>query len=194
MAYASGVHPLSVVFVDRGGFLMCATTTAGAQTASVLPPYPPPGQLVDIGGWRLHLYCTGKPKLTADVILEAGLGDFSVEWSLVQPKIATFARVCSYDRAGDGWSELGPYPRTMRQIAYAAHTSGKGWRAAAIFVGGALLWPGWFASTLPHIRRKLPDVLVERHAPICRGENRTELSGAALDKPIPAISAGCVEA
>ena len=45
----------------------------------------------------------------------------SVEWSLVQPGVARFARVCSYDRAGAGWSELGPYPRTFHQIAYELH-------------------------------------------------------------------------
>ena len=55
------------------------------------------------------------------VILEAGVGDFSVEWSLVQPGVARFARVCSYDRAGDGWSELGPLPRTMKQIVFELH-------------------------------------------------------------------------
>lgn len=86
------------------------------------PPLPPPGRLVDIGGWRLHLHCTGEAKPgQATVVLEAGLGDFSVEWSLVQPKVTGFARVCSYDRAGHGWSELGPYPRTMRQIDYELH-------------------------------------------------------------------------
>jgi pimeloyl-ACP methyl ester carboxylesterase len=78
--------------------------------------------LVDIGGWRLHLYCTGEAKpAQPTVILEAGLGDFSLEWSLVQPKLATFARVCSYDRAGTGWSELGPHPRPMHQIVHELH-------------------------------------------------------------------------
>ena len=56
------------------------------------------------------------------MILESGVGDFSVEWSLVQPNVASFARICSYDRAGDGWSELGPHPRTMHQIVYELHT------------------------------------------------------------------------
>ena len=51
-------------------------------------------------------------KPTPLVILEPGIGNFSVEWSLVQPAIAKIARVCSYDRAGDGWSEMGPHPRT----------------------------------------------------------------------------------
>jgi pimeloyl-ACP methyl ester carboxylesterase len=87
------------------------------------PPFPPPGRLVDVGGWRLHLNCSGSSDASRPtVILEAGVGDFSVEWSLVQPGVARFARVCSYDRAGDGWSELGPYPRTMHQIVYELHT------------------------------------------------------------------------
>ena len=97
-------------------------TAANAQ-ASDAPPLPPPGRLVDVGGWKLHLNCTGEAKPNQpQVILEAGVGDFSVEWSLVQPGIARFARVCSYDRGGDGWSELGPHPRTFHQIVYELHT------------------------------------------------------------------------
>jgi pimeloyl-ACP methyl ester carboxylesterase len=87
------------------------------------PPFPAPGRLVDVGGWQLHLNCIGQGNEgQPTVILESGLGDFSVEWSLVQPRIASVARVCAYDRAGDGWSELGPYPRTLRQIVYELHT------------------------------------------------------------------------
>jgi pimeloyl-ACP methyl ester carboxylesterase len=101
---------------------LCAITVM-AQSQSGPPPFPPPGKLVDVGGWRLHLNCTGEARAAQPtVILEAGLGDFSVEWSLVQPGVAKFARVCSYDRAGDGWSELGPHPRTLRQIVYELHT------------------------------------------------------------------------
>src|SRR5437016_5624440 len=85
-----------------------------AQSEPGQPPFPPPGRLVDIGGWRLHLNCTGESSASQPtIILEAGIGDFSVEWSLVQPGVAKFARVCTYDRAGDGWSDLGPHPRTM---------------------------------------------------------------------------------
>lgn len=98
-------------------------TLASLGRAQSEPPYPPPGRLIDVGGWRLHLDCTGQAStLQPTVILEAGIGDFSVEWSLVQPKVASFARVCSYDRAGDGWSDIGPHPRTMRQIVYELHT------------------------------------------------------------------------
>ena len=84
---------------------------------------PPPGKLVDVGGWRLHLNCAGNNKRTGlTVVFEAGSGDFSFDWSLVQPGVARFTRACSYDRAGHAWSDLGPKPRTMKQIAYELHT------------------------------------------------------------------------
>ena len=113
--------------VSLGALLVLASLAAPpaswAQDAGTAPPFPPPGRLVDIGGWRLHLNCTGQASATQPtVILEAGIGDFSVEWSLVQPKVAQFARVCSYDRADDGWSDLGPRPRTLHQIVYELHT------------------------------------------------------------------------
>jgi|SRR6516164_9046934 hypothetical protein len=81
--------------------LLLIGATAGAQglSATALPPFPPPGQLIDLGGWRLHLNCwasTSQPTM----ILEAGAGNFSVDWRLVGPAAARFARVCSYDRAG----------------------------------------------------------------------------------------------
>lgn len=97
--------------------------TAGAQSETRQPPLPPPGKFVDIGGWRLHINCTGEARASQPtVILEAGNGNFSVEWSLVQPRVASFARVCSYDRAGSGWSDLGPHPRTMQQTVFELHT------------------------------------------------------------------------
>ena len=96
---------------------------AQGQSTSTSPSLPPPGRLVDVGGWRLHLNCLGKGSASQPtVILEAGAGDFSVDWSLLQPAVARFARVCSYDRAGSGWSDLGPRPRTMHQIIYELHT------------------------------------------------------------------------
>jgi pimeloyl-ACP methyl ester carboxylesterase len=76
----------------------------------------PPGRLVDVGGYRLHLNCTGAGGPA--VVLIAGAGDFSFDWSLVQTPASRFARVCSYDRAGLAWSDLGPTPRTMRQDAH----------------------------------------------------------------------------
>ncbi len=80
---------------------------------------PPPGTLVDIGGYRLHIYCQGRGDPA--VVMLAGGGDFSFDWSLVQPGVARFARGCAYDRAGLAWSDLGPTPRTMRQDAHELH-------------------------------------------------------------------------
>ncbi len=82
--------------------------------------YPPPGQLVDVGGHRLHLHCVGQGSPT--VVLDAGLGAFSLDWGAVQPEIATKTRVCAYDRAGLGWSEPGPRPRSPQQFADELHT------------------------------------------------------------------------
>ena len=77
--------------------------------------YPPPGRMVDIGGRRLHQLCTGQGSPT--VVLESGLGDGLGTWRHVQPAVARTTRVCSYDRAGYGWSDPGPQPRTSRLVA-----------------------------------------------------------------------------
>ncbi len=82
--------------------------------------YPPPGQLVDVGGYKLHLQCVGTGSPT--VVLDAGLGGTSLDWSLVQAEIGQTTRVCAYDRAGMGWSESGPQPRTPEQNARELHT------------------------------------------------------------------------
>src|SRR5688500_12000258 len=82
--------------------------------------YPPPGQLVDVGGYRLHINCIGTGSPT--VVIEAGLGDWSTGWGFVQPEVAKTTRVCTYDRAGWGWSDAGPLPRDAAQFAKELHT------------------------------------------------------------------------
>ena len=82
--------------------------------------FPEDGRLVDVGGYRLMLNCTGVGSPT--VILEAGFSDLSVEWRAVQPQIAKFSRVCSYDRAGYGGSDPGPMPRNSLRIAMELHS------------------------------------------------------------------------
>src|ERR1700740_2725174 len=76
---------------------------------------PMPGQLVDVGGYKMHIDCTGQGGPV--VVLDAGLGDSYVSWHKVQPEIAKFTRVCSYDRAGLGYSDSSPNPRTSKVIA-----------------------------------------------------------------------------
>jgi pimeloyl-ACP methyl ester carboxylesterase len=75
--------------------------------------FPAPGELVDVGGYQLHINCFGEGSPT--IILDAFSGGSSASWGLVQPEIAQSTRVCSYDRAGAGWSERGPIPRDMNQ-------------------------------------------------------------------------------
>jgi pimeloyl-ACP methyl ester carboxylesterase len=73
------------------------------------------GKSVQAGPMKLNLNCNGQGSPT--VILDSGSGVPSVDWIKVQPEVAKFARVCSYDRAGYGWSEPGPEPGTSLQIA-----------------------------------------------------------------------------
>jgi hypothetical protein len=76
---------------------------------------PPSGQLVDVGGYRMHIDCIGKGSPTA--VLDSGLSDSSLSWYKVQPEVAQFTRVCSYDRAGLGWSQPSPNPRNSGVFA-----------------------------------------------------------------------------
>jgi pimeloyl-ACP methyl ester carboxylesterase len=89
--------------------------------ADLAAKYPPPGRMVDVGGYRLHLNCQGTEHGAnpPTVVLEAA--EFSLSWDLVQPEVARFTRVCSYDRAGLGWSERGPNPRTAGNIVSELH-------------------------------------------------------------------------
>jgi pimeloyl-ACP methyl ester carboxylesterase len=81
--------------------------------------HPIPGELVDVGLYQLHIYCTGSG--APSVILDAGLGDTYISWRKVQPQIAQFARVCSYDRAGLGDSYYSHHPSTSKDFAQELH-------------------------------------------------------------------------
>ena len=74
-----------------------------------------PGRLVDVGGFRLHLHCSGSG--TPAVVMDAALAGSSISWSLIQPDVSRLTRACSYDRAGFGWSDAGPMPRTAGRVA-----------------------------------------------------------------------------
>jgi pimeloyl-ACP methyl ester carboxylesterase len=101
----------------RGTALLLAIATIPACLSAQSDSAPaPPGKLIDLGGYKLHLNCTGSRSPT--VVLSAGAGDFSTDWALVQQTVAAFARVCSYDRSGAAWSDLGPKPRTLYQEVF----------------------------------------------------------------------------
>ena len=87
-------------------FLVFAGATyQGVATALERHRYRRPGGLVDAGGHQLHIHCAGHGSPV--VVLEAALGSMSAAWGWIQPEIARVTRVCSYDRAGLGWSEAG---------------------------------------------------------------------------------------
>jgi pimeloyl-ACP methyl ester carboxylesterase len=87
----------------------------GAQQPDIGPA---PGRLVDVGGRKLHLLCSGQGSAT--VVLEAGASSFAIDWTLVQQEIARTHRVCSYDRAGSGWSDAST-PKTRSTVAKDLH-------------------------------------------------------------------------
>lgn len=93
------------------------STAARAKMRAVIPP---PGRLVEVEGHRLHLVCVGQGSPT--VVLEAGMSDAFAVWARVQPALSETTRVCSYDRAGIGYSDPGPLPRTTLTIVRELHT------------------------------------------------------------------------
>jgi pimeloyl-ACP methyl ester carboxylesterase len=90
-----------------------------AATESDQRKYPPPGVLVNVNGYKMHLYCMGDGSPT--IILDHVSGGSSVDWALIQPKLAEHTRVCAYDRAGFGWSDYNPAPRTLEQQVNELH-------------------------------------------------------------------------
>jgi pimeloyl-ACP methyl ester carboxylesterase len=112
---------LVVIGVAGVTILLAAAGALYQSLASALDrrAHPMPGQLVDVGGRKMHIYCLGKG--TPTVILDSGLGDSYLSWQKVQPKIAQFTRVCSYDRAGLGYSDSSPRPRTSKDFADELH-------------------------------------------------------------------------
>jgi len=107
--------------------LIAALAIAGAAyqaiaEASERSHNPPPGKLIDVGGFKLHVFCVGSGAPgRPTVILESGLASTTPIWTLVQSEVARSARVCAYDRAGIGWSERSPHPRDAVHIASELH-------------------------------------------------------------------------
>ena len=81
--------------------------------------YPPPGVLVNVDGYKMHIYCMGEGSPT--IVLDHEGSGSSMDWALIQPKLAEHTRVCAYDRAGFGWSDANPAPRTMEQQVHELH-------------------------------------------------------------------------
>jgi pimeloyl-ACP methyl ester carboxylesterase len=104
--------------------LLLAATPVAGQTSPGRPA--PLGALVDVGGYRVHLYCTGSGRPTV-MVLGAG---FSFDWGLVQPEVAKFDKICTYDVSGTAWSDPGPIltcrerVNQIHKLVRAAHLEG----------------------------------------------------------------------
>jgi pimeloyl-ACP methyl ester carboxylesterase len=146
------------VILNWVALMLLACSISAAQATSVPGS---PGRMVDIGGRKLHLNCSGQGSPT--IVLEAGLGDSSLAWSLVQPKLATTTRVCSYDRSGTAWShDAGP----QHGLAKAADDLDRllkisGERSPYLFVGHS--WGGWLITVYAskHLEQVAGIVLVD---------------------------------
>ena len=114
--------------------------------------FPPPGRFVDVGGYRLHLLESGGGDAT--IVLEAGLMSTVLSWSNLQRELAQSYRVVSYDRAGLGWSDLGPMPRTADRMVDELHTL---LRQAAIAPPYILVGHSFGGLTMPLFAAKFPD-------------------------------------
>lgn len=99
-------------FVTVLSLSMAVQASPDTAYNAVKKPYP--GKLINIGSHRLHINCLGEG--SPAIIIDSGIGGFSLEWSKVQNKLSNNFKVCSYDRAGYGWSDPGPTPRTTARI------------------------------------------------------------------------------
>jgi pimeloyl-ACP methyl ester carboxylesterase len=106
---ALGAFALVLVAAAIGAAYEAAASTQDAVH------FPPPGQLVDVGGYRLHIQCLGQGSPT--VLLDAVSGGWSAHWAQLLPEIARTTRVCAWDRAGSGWSDLGIHDHTPHAYA-----------------------------------------------------------------------------
>jgi pimeloyl-ACP methyl ester carboxylesterase len=117
VAALAAALPLSI----GGGVLAEPTPAPATPEDQRMLPYVEPGQLVDVGGRRINLHCTGAGGPT--VILMAGIFSWSVVWYKTQPVIAQNTRVCAYDRAGYGFSDPGPRPQILFDVVDDLHAA-----------------------------------------------------------------------
>lgn len=111
--------------------LIVATVAGNLQQYRLQRAHPAPGQLIDVGGHRLHVLRDGHGPT---VVFENGPGGMALDWNLVQPAIAEHATTFAYDRAGIGWSDPGPRPRTMDTLVDELHRTLKATDAPAPYV------------------------------------------------------------
>lgn len=106
---------LTALFALIVGVILSLLLAGARAKARLQAAFPPVGQLIDVGGYRLHAKIQGKGDFT--VVFDSGVGGIATHWEKVQPVIAKYAFTLSYDRAGLGWSEIGKQPRNFKVMA-----------------------------------------------------------------------------
>jgi pimeloyl-ACP methyl ester carboxylesterase len=160
--------------------VLAGATYQGVATAIERRNFPHPGRLVGIGDRQLHIHCSGSG--TPTVILEAAAGGMSAAWGWVQPAVAQFTRVCTYDRAGLGWSDAGNEPYDPSTVPDQLHALLEGAKESRpyILVGHGLgaAFATMYASRYPAEVAAL--VMIDPPAPgSAAGESRMRLVRAS---------------
>jgi pimeloyl-ACP methyl ester carboxylesterase len=184
------LHPVLAV-------LALAAVGGGYETvweAADARAHPAPGQLVDVGGHRLHLSCTGSGGPT--VVLEPGAGMTSSDLGSITPAVAGETRVCVYDRAGRGWSEPADTPQDGAQIATDLHTLLHRGQVPGPYVLVGHSFGGLYALSFA---ARYPDevagmVLVDSTAPAPAGERREAPPGEGDTSDLTGRAAALVSA
>jgi pimeloyl-ACP methyl ester carboxylesterase len=122
-------------FGGIGVLMLIGASIEAIASASDSKNYPPLGKLVQVDGHNMHIYCTGTGSPT--VVLDAGSGEGSASWSDIQGNVSKVTRVCSYDRMGMAWSDVGDKPRTYGRITEELHSllSAAGEKGPYVLVG-----------------------------------------------------------
>jgi pimeloyl-ACP methyl ester carboxylesterase len=122
-SYSGGRRLIERVFLSIAIFLATAADASSSFNAISLYYYrathPPAGAFYIVHGYKMHIDCTGAGSPT--IVLEAGAGNDASTWEEVQPELSKTTRVCSYDRAGYGWSERQPGPNDAIEVADNLH-------------------------------------------------------------------------
>ncbi|MFN0069487.1 MAG: alpha/beta hydrolase [Limisphaerales bacterium] len=147
-----------VALAGAAGLVLLAVAGAAWQaiaTRRIERQHPPPGRLVDVGGHRLHVHVRGAGSPT--VVIDAGLSGASYDWETVAGGIASFAQVCTYDRAGYGWSDSGPRPRTTQHVVEELRSllANAGLRPPFVLLGHS-----WGGLNLRYFASRHPDEVV----------------------------------
>lgn len=167
-----------------------------AREAQALKDYPPPGRMIDVGGRRLHLLCKGPDSRGPTVVIETGAYASSLYYWKLQDELAEIAHVCTYDRAGLGWSDPAPGPRSLGDRAddLSALLANSGMKGPFILVGHSMggLIARFYAKT--HRKDLAGLVLVEASEEAFNarpdGVKRTERTAQQLGLAAQAVAMG----